>query len=126
MEDAASPAVVRDPKLRMRVLVVDPDPDVREVVEDLLSDVDLEVRSTGDAEAAARALDVEPFDALLCHLPMLRAHGNLLIRRAHARGPKLRVVAMTAGDGLASHAEADANLAKPFSRAELLAGLQLR
>jgi CheY-like chemotaxis protein len=117
----------------VRVLVVDSDRDIREVVQDLLSgphsEPELDVRTVGDPEAAVRALtgvEAGEFDALLCHLPALRAKGGRLARQARALGPKLRVVAMSANGRRATEGEADANLAKPFSRAKLLAALLSR
>ena len=107
-----------------RVLVGDRDADVRNVVEDLLLNHDFEVRQAANTDEAMLELRNGDFDVLLCHLGLLRSEDGRLSRRAQELQPALRVVAMSAAGGQAGHGEADANLAKPFTRSQLLAALR--
>lgn len=108
----------------MRVLVVDADPDLREVIADLLIDPGLTVVEARDADEALQALQGDAVDVLLCHLPILRSAGGRLCRRVHALRPPPRIVAMSAIGCRAASDEADANLAKPFTRSQLLAAVR--
>lgn len=107
-----------------KVLVVDGDVDVRSVVEDLLADYGFEVRHAGSPEQAVLEMRREVFDILLCHLEMLYAADGRLTQEVRAREPKPRVVAMSAAGHQAASDEVDANLAKPFTRMQLLATLR--
>ena len=66
----------------MRLLVVDRESAVREVIEDLLVDHQIEVHQAADREQARRALAGSDFDALLCHLNILQEEGLQLVREA--------------------------------------------
>jgi DNA-binding NtrC family response regulator len=103
------------------VLVVDSDDDVRNVIEELLIDHGFQVRQAPSPYDAAVELRNAVFDALVCHLEMLRQEDECLARRARELRPGLKVIAMSAGGSRATSDEADANLAKPFTRAQLLA-----
>ena len=105
------------------VLVVTDDEDIREVVEDLLLDEDWRVHQAANLHNALRELRSHSFDALLCHLRVLRAEEGRLIREARALQPGAHLVAMTASGPGARSDEADANLAKPFTRAQLVEAL---
>lgn len=106
------------------LLVADEDADVRSVVEELLLDRGFEVYQAASAAEAAGVLREMDFDTLLCHLELLRARGGRLGREARSLRPALWIVAMSASGGLATDHEAHANLAKPFSRAQLLAAVR--
>lgn len=107
----------------MRVLVVDADRDLREMVADLLFDAKVEVLHAESVDAALRLLRGDPVDVLLCHLPLLRAGGGRLRRAAVALPAPPRLVAMSASGVRAPQGEVDANVAKPFTRSQLLAAL---
>ncbi len=107
-----------------KVLVADRDADIRHVVEDLLIDDGFEVRQAADANEALLELRDGAFDVLLCHQELLRSGDGRLGRRAQELHPALRVVAMSAGGSQARSDEADANLAKPFTRSQLVAALR--
>ena len=109
----------------MRVLVVDADRDLREMIADLLLDAKVEVLEAGSADEALLLLRGEPVDVLLCHLPILRARGGRLRRRLSSLPAPPRVVAMSASGVRATGEEVDASLAKPFTRSQLLAALRL-
>jgi DNA-binding NarL/FixJ family response regulator len=108
----------------MRLLVVDREQAVREVIQDLLADYEIEVRQAASRGEAGLELRRIAFDVLLCHLSMLREGGGWLIREGRRTRPGLRIVAMSASGSRATPAEADAMLQKPFTRAELLDALR--
>ncbi len=107
-------------QIRMRVLVVDRERDVREVIEDLLLDHGFEVHHASSRPEAIGALRDRRFEALLCHLSLLREEGGQLAYASRHLQPGLRVIAMSASAELAAPGEADANLLKPFTRRQLL------
>jgi len=103
---------------------VDGDAEIRDVVQDLLSDEDFDVDQAANADDAVLALRRTAFQVMLCHLPLLRSRSGLLGRSARQLRPDMRIVAMTASGGRAKENEASANLAKPFGRAQLLDALR--
>jgi len=107
-----------------RVLVADSDADVRHVVEDLLIGQGFEVRQAANADEAVLELRDGVFDVLLCHRELLRSGDSRVGLSAQELQPALRVVAMSAGGAQAGRDEADANLAKPFTRMQLVAALR--
>ena len=107
-----------------RVLVADGDADVRHVVEDLLIGQGFEVRQAANADEAVLELRDGAFDVLLCHRELLRSGDGRVGLSAQELQPALRVVAMSAAGAQAGRDEADANLAKPFTRMQLVAALR--
>lgn len=107
-----------------RVLVVDADAEVRDVVEDLLFERGFEVRQAANAAEAVLELRANTFDVLLCHLPVLHSGHDPLRRRIREFQPTLRVVAMSATGARASSDEASVSLSKPFTRSQLLQALR--
>ena len=107
-----------------RVLVVDGDEEVRNVIEDLLIDRGFEVHQAANADEAVLELRGNPFDVLLCHLALLRSVRSGLNQRVRALHPTPRVVAMSASGTPARSDEANASLSKPFSRSQLLDALR--
>ena len=105
------------------VLVITDDADIRELVEDLLLEEGWSVHQAASMQSALRELRSHRFDALLCHLRVLRAEKGRLIREVRALQPGAHLVAMTASGPGAGSDEADANLAKPFTRAQLVEAL---
>jgi len=111
----------------MRVLIVEDEADVREVLRRLLLTQGAQVDVAADA-AAAEAMAAGGYDALLIDVILPDLDGATLIRRLRARGVRGRIVAMSGGglgrpglEALAS-AEAlgaDAVLFKPFDSARL-------
>lgn len=107
-----------------RVLVVEGDADVRDVVEDLLIDEGFEIREVANENDALVELNKNTFDVVLCHLVLLRSARNRLSRRVHELQPTPRVVAMSASGAQARSDEANANLPKPFTRSQLLEAIR--
>jgi signal transduction histidine kinase/CheY-like chemotaxis protein len=121
---AAAEAVVRS--MRARILLVDDDPDVREVVADGLKSLGYEVRAAGGARAGLDLLDRVDGDGktdlLVADFAMPEMTGTELVRAARARRPDLPVVLITgyAEQALGSEFdEADGLVKKPFKLAEL-------
>ena len=109
-----------------RVLVVDGDAEVREVVEDLLLDQGFEVRQAANADDALLELRANAFDVLLCHLTVLRSVHGRFRRSVHELQPVPRIVAMSAIGAQARSDEASASLSKPFTRSQLLETIRPR
>jgi signal transduction histidine kinase/ActR/RegA family two-component response regulator len=124
---AGAPAELPDLH-RLRVLVVDDEPDARDVVAAVLRRCKAEVAVASTAAEALRALDEFAPDVLVSDLAMPREDGYQLIRRIRRRpaerGGRTPAVALTAYSsaeerqrGLA--AGFDAHAAKPIDPAEL-------
>jgi len=82
--------------VRGRILVVDDDAAMGETLALTLSSAGFEPRRAGDAEAALRLLDEEPFDAVLADIRMPGTDGLALCRRVRERRPAVAVIVMTA------------------------------
>jgi PAS domain S-box-containing protein len=114
----------------VRVLVVDDDPDGRELIALLLRDSGAEVTIAGSASEALRALALARPDVLISDLAMPEVDGYELIRRVRSSpgGAGIGALALTA------HASADARamafmagfdtyVAKPVDPGELIAAV---
>jgi two-component system nitrogen regulation response regulator NtrX len=109
-----------------RVLVVDGNAEVRNVIEDLLFDQGFAVRQAANPDDALLALREDAPDVLLCHLTLLRSRRGMLTRRVRELWPTLRIVAMSASGAQPRSDEASASLSKPFTRLQLLDALRPR
>jgi CheY-like chemotaxis protein len=105
-----------------RVLVVDDDPDMRELVAESLTDAGAEVRVVETAEAALVSLAAFAPHVLLCDVSLPDEDGYSLMRRIRAlpedRGGRVRAVAFTGyarreDRELAMNAGFDLHLTKP-------------
>ncbi|MBK7617089.1 MAG: response regulator [Burkholderiales bacterium] len=117
-----------DPSTAPRVLVVDDDPALRDLLRDYLGASGFVVDTAGGGEQMRQRLADAPTDALVLDIMLpgedglslartLRRHSNLPILMLSARGDEIdRVVGLEVG--------ADDYLAKPFSPRELLARLR--
>ncbi len=121
----------------MRILLVEDDPVLREVVQRSLSDNGHRVDVAADLASAAHWWRVQPFDAVLLDLnlpqsPRAQAgqgNGLTLLREARARGDKTPVLVLTARNRTDERiagldAGADDYLGKPFELAEVQARLR--
>jgi two-component system OmpR family response regulator len=113
----------------IRVLVVDDEPDLLEVLERTLSQEGWEVRAVANGEAAIRA--AEPFepDAAILDIMLPDLNGLELMRRLRERMPELCVLFLTARDTVEDRiagitAGGDDYVTKPFSLEEVLARLR--
>ena len=109
-----------------RILVIEGDAEIRGMVEDLLFDEGFEVCKAKDADSALLELIENSFDVLLCNLSLLRLEDGRLSRHVHKLKPTPRVVAMSASGAQARSDEANGNLPKPFTRAQLLEAIRPR
>ena len=114
----------------VRVLVVDDEPDARELVRRLLSGFDAEVRMAGSADEALAMFRAEPPDMLLSDIGMPEKDGFDLMRAVRAlpaeQGGKVPAAALTALARPQDRTRAllagyQAHLAKPVGPAELIA-----
>ena len=121
----------------MRILLVEDDPVLREVVQRSLSDNGHRVDVAADLASAAHWWRVQPFDAVLLDLnlpqsPRAQAgqgNGLTLLREARARGDKTPVLVLTARNRTDERiagldAGADDYLGKPFDIEEVEARLR--
>jgi two-component system response regulator MprA len=113
----------------MRVLVVDDEPAVREVLARILEVEGFEVALAGDGRAAVRAQASTPADAVLLDVLMPGLDGLEVCRRLRDTGDRTPVLMLTARDGVGDRvagleAGADDYLSKPFALEELLARLR--
>jgi signal transduction histidine kinase/CheY-like chemotaxis protein len=117
---------------RLRVLVVDDDPDSREVVREVLEQAGAEVATAASTREALDAFRAAPPDILLSDLGMPEQDGYDLIRRVRAldptRGGRVPAAALTAYTQAEDrHAALTAGyqsyLAKPIDPAELTAAV---
>ncbi|WP_040570683.1 response regulator [Methyloversatilis thermotolerans] len=108
-----------------RILVVDDDPDLRELLRDYLGKQDMDVRTVADGAGLRAALEREPCDLLILDIMLPGEDGLSLCREIRARS-KLPILMLTArGDELdriiGLEMGADDYLPKPFHPRELLA-----
>ncbi|HYG88856.1 MAG TPA: response regulator [Azospirillum sp.] len=112
----------------MRILVVDDEPDVRDVIRRLLLP-HAERIDVADSAEAAGALTLQDYDVMLVDIILPGLDGATFIRRLGERGVRARIVAMSGGgpgcSGLQALASAealgaDAILFKPFGVERLL------
>jgi two-component system, OmpR family, response regulator MprA len=114
----------RDP----RVLVVEDDEEIAQVLQRSLRLEGYEVRLAGDGEAALHAADAFNPDLVILDLGLPKLDGIEVARRLRA-GDDVPILMLTARDALESRVEgldsgADDYLVKPFERQELLARLR--
>lgn len=117
-----------------KVLVVDDDSAVRELVRALLEQNGFEVREAPDGEGVISLLEKDPVDAVLLDILMPHKEGLETLIELKQHFPQLAVFAMSASGSrkghdflkIASKFGADGILPKPFSPDELLALLRPR
>lgn len=112
--------------MRRRVLVVDDDRAILEVLEMRLGAMGFDVTVTADPIAALKAADGTHFDLALCDLRMDPMDGITLMEALHRPQPRLPVLIMTAHGTIETAVEAVQRgafdyLTKPFVRDELRA-----
>ena len=110
--------------MKRRVLIVDDDTAILEVLEMRLLAMGFEVTSTPDAIRALQTLESTRFDLALLDLRMEPMNGIQLMEALHARQPRLPILIMTAHGTIETAVEAVQRgafdyLTKPFVRDEL-------
>jgi CheY-like chemotaxis protein len=116
----------------VRVLVVDDEPDARELLTTILVQCGAEVTAADNARAALDALEQEPFDVLVSDVRMREEDGYDLIRKVRAldadRGGRIPALALTAYTRIEDREAAlsagyQQHAAKPIEPAELAAAI---
>jgi DNA-binding response OmpR family regulator len=101
-----------------KILVIDDDPGVRQLVEDVLELEGYEVRTAEDGFAGLRAIEASHPDCVVLDIMMPGMDGHAVLQRIRSAAPGL-----AADDGQAWQAwteGVDYFLAKPFEPEELL------
>ena len=117
---------MRDPEIQERILVVDDEESIREVVCAMLTAAGYRCTAAASGSAALNLLDSEePFELMLSDLMMAEMQGDVLLERAKQRFPAMEVIMVTAVSDLSVALEAIRNgaydyLTKPFDREQLL------
>jgi two-component system OmpR family response regulator len=78
-----------------RILVVDDDPDVQQVLKRFLGEDAYEVSTVDDGDAAMRRLQRDPPDLVLLDLDMPRLNGLEVLRRISAAGIDVAVIVLS-------------------------------
>jgi two-component system phosphate regulon response regulator OmpR len=109
-----------------RILVVDDDPKMRELLRRYLTDNQFEVSLAQDAAAMNRLMLREPFDLIVLDLMMPGEDGLSVVRRLRGANDRTPIIMLTAkGDDIdrivGLEVGADDYLPKPFNPRELLA-----
>ncbi|MEW1836988.1 response regulator transcription factor [Nonomuraea angiospora] len=112
----------------IRVLVVDDEPDIVEVLETVLLQEGWRVRGAGDGATAVRAAEEFVPDAVVLDVMLPDLDGLEIMRRIRERLPEVCVLFLTARDAVEDRvagitAGGDDYVTKPFSLDEVLARL---
>jgi two-component system phosphate regulon response regulator OmpR len=107
-----------------RVLVVDDDPDIRELLKNALDEHGYGIDAAADAAEARRRLTREEYDLVVTDL-LLGAEGDGLFVARYARGRRCRVLLVTGDHARAELLDASGfpYLLKPFRVGTLLAAI---
>ncbi|GAA1663651.1 response regulator transcription factor [Nonomuraea maheshkhaliensis] len=113
----------------IRVLVVDDEPDLLEVLEGTLRQEGWQVEAVGSGQSAIRAAERFAPDAAILDIMLPDLDGLALMRRLRERLPELCVLFLTARDAVEDRvagitAGGDDYVTKPFSLEEVLARLR--
>jgi len=116
------------PKIR-RILVVDDEPAMRDLLNELLADSGFKVSVASGGREAREYVHAEPVDLIITDLMMEEEEGIELIRSLRREYPELKIIAMSGafGSDLLTAARAlgaNATLAKPISQASLLRAIE--
>ncbi|WP_157520107.1 response regulator [Nocardioides dokdonensis] len=132
MDDSAGPSSAVTPPdqsgvRRLRLLVVDDQEDIREIMVRMVARLGHEAVEAEDGQHAVEALSADRFDVMLLDLSMPRMTGEEVVRwlRDHPEvAPDLRIVVVSAwaGDKRPALHElgVDAVLPKPFRKQQLV------
>ncbi len=113
-------------KTRYRILVVDDDARLRELLSRYLQEQGFAVKAVGDAPLMDRALHREHYDLIVLDLMLPGEDGLAICRRMRAAENQIPIIMLTAkGDDVdrivGLEMGADDYLAKPFNPRELVA-----
>lgn len=111
------------------ILVVDDEPEVRNLLRILLEDEGYDVATGQDGAEALRQLQQRPYDVVLLDIKMPGASGFDVLRFVRDRHPGTRVIMLTAFAELANAMEsrylgADDFIGKPYDPNEVLMAIE--
>jgi signal transduction histidine kinase/CheY-like chemotaxis protein len=120
----ATTASIRLPNNCCRLLVVDDDSDICNLLRDRLESDGFQVRVAADGRTALRMLEETPVDGILLDIALPELDGFEVLRQLRATHPELPVVMMTAVEALdramaSVEAGAQGYLLKPFDAVRL-------
>ncbi len=123
-----APAQARDELAGLRVLVVEDDPDARDLTRFVLAQAGADVVATGDAASALAAFDSLAPDAVVSDLGLPGTDGRALARllRARPRGALVAALAVSGSSpdaGAALESGFDSFLPKPASPKQIVAAV---
>ena len=109
-----------------RILIVDDEPSVRDVMAAVLIDAGYAVQTAADGHIALAIIEDTPPDLIITDVIMPHLDGWALLDHARERDPALPVILMSAGDWIRGRRmmpmpDHAVFLAKPFAIEELLA-----
>lgn len=117
--------ILMEARTAQRIVVVDDDVALRDLVESYLSANGYSVEGVGDGEALRASLAATPADLVVLDLMLPGDDGLTLLRELRARGGPPVIIASARGDEIdrviGLEVGADDYLAKPFGPRELLA-----
>ena len=107
-----------------KLLIVDDDRNILELIKMRLESLDYEVRATQDEEEAKKAVTEQVFDLAVIDLQLLHQDGISLMEELRLKSPELPVIILTAHGSIESAVEAIKRgaytyLTKPFDAREL-------
>jgi two-component system OmpR family response regulator len=108
-----------------RILIVDDEPSVRDVMATVLLDAGYSVQTAADGHIALEIIDLAPPDLIITDVMMPNLDGWALLDHTHERNPSLPIILMSAGDWIRRRRTAPIPdhavfLAKPLAVEELL------
>lgn len=115
------------PQVAQLILVVDDDPDIREVVRDILEGEGYRVATAANGAEALRVLEQQPAALVLLDMRMPVLNGWDFAAALRARGARTPILVMTAAQSARRWAEeigAQGYIAKPFDLSELLTAIE--
>lgn len=115
-----------------RILIVDDEPDILVILDRMLRKMNHETVQAANGKEAVRRLEEGAFDLVITDLIMPESEGIETISAVRKRWPGIKIIAMSGGGrqspvpylAVAATLGADATLAKPFERADLVDALR--
>ncbi|CAA9581878.1 MAG: hypothetical protein AVDCRST_MAG19-4107 [uncultured Thermomicrobiales bacterium] len=106
------------------ILVVDDEPAIRDLIEDVLRDEGHAVRGASDGLAALAEVERDPPDLIVCDLMMPRLDGRSLVARLREAGAGVPVLIVSAAPRAAAGLAVSGVLAKPFDLGDLVTAVE--
>ncbi len=115
---------------QMRILVVEDEPYLRDIIKKRLNRECYSVDVCGDGNEAMDYIEMTPYDAILLDIMLPGQSGLEILKKMRANKNLTPVLLLTAKDGIADRVEgldsgADDYLVKPFAFEELLARIRV-